>query len=54
MAVKLQNRILDFIREKAQPILNEAGAVTQRCRKDRLSRTEKGKSLGVGRYYKRI
>ena len=36
LAVKLQNRILEFIQEKAQSTLNEAGATTQRCRKDRL------------------
>ena len=48
LAVKLQNRILEFIQEKAQSTLNEAGAMTQRCRKDRLSKTEKGKkALGL-------
>lgn len=48
LAVKLQNRILEFIREQAHPILNKAGTATQRCRKDRLSKTEKGKkALGL-------
>ena len=34
LVIKLQTKILEAIRESLKPVLNEAGKVTQVCRKD--------------------
>lgn len=45
LVIKLQTKILEAIKESLKPVLNEAGKVTQVCRKDTYSKTESGRLL---------
>ena len=45
LVMKLQAQILKAIKDKFKPALNEAGKVTQTCRKDKYFKTEKGRQI---------
>lgn len=43
--IKLQNRIIKEIQEASKTMLNKAGLITQKCRKDKFQNTEQGRKI---------